>query len=166
MTLLLSLFKYKTWANHELFQALQALDPATQHEQLHAAIRILNHIYVFDRIFAAHLQGLLHGYANTNTPATPTLAALYHDVQANDDWYLGYIAKLNPEQLSEILEFTFVDGDLGRMSREEILAHIVTHGAYHRGAEGRIMAQIAIAPPRDIYTKFLHLSEPERRSRT
>jgi uncharacterized damage-inducible protein DinB len=94
---------------------------------------------------------------------TPTLAALYHDVQVTDNWYLDYIAGLNAEQLTEILEFTFVDGDLGRMSREEILAHLITHGGYHRGAVGRIMAQIAIAPPRDIYSRFLHQSQAERR---
>ncbi|WP_027469117.1 DinB family protein [Deefgea rivuli] len=164
-TLLLSLFEYKAWANHELFQALQALDPDSQHEQLHATLRILNHIYVVDRIFAAQLQGIPHDYSNTNTKATPTLAALYHDVQACDNWYLEYIAALNTEQLSEMLKFTFVDGDLGRMSREEILAHIITHGGYHRGAVGRIMAQISIAPPRDIYSRFLHFSEPKRRNR-
>ncbi|MBM5572313.1 MULTISPECIES: DinB family protein [Deefgea] len=165
-TLLHSLFKYKAWANQELFAALQILDPATQHEQLHAAIRILNHIYVVDRIFAAHLQGTSHSYNNTNTPATPTLAALYQDVQESDQWYLDYVAQLNAIQLAETIEFTFIDAQLGRMSREEILAHIITHGGYHRGAVGRIMSQQGISAPRDIYTGFLHLSEPERRHHT
>ena len=75
-TLLLSLFQYKAWADHELFQTLQALDPDAQHEPLHAALRLLNHIYVVDRIFATHLQGIPHDYSSTNTKATPTLAAL------------------------------------------------------------------------------------------
>lgn len=51
------------------------------------------------------------------------------------------------------------------MSREEMLAHVITHGAYHRGAVGRIMAQLSIAPPRDVYTGFLHATEPHRRER-
>jgi len=52
---------------------------------------------------------------------------------------------------------------LRRMSREETLAHIATHGGYHRGAVGRIMAQASVAVPRDIFTVHLHQSEPERR---
>lgn len=162
-SLLTSLLQYNAWANQELFAEVQRLDPRTQQAELHAAIRILNHIYVVERIFVANLQGISHSYSATNTAETPTLAALYQAVQETDRWYLDYTAGLSAEQLAERLHFSFVDGDQGCMSREEMLAHIVTHGGYHRGAVGRIMAQLALAPPRDIYTKFLHQTEPQRR---
>ena len=162
-TLLTSLFQYKVWANHELFAELQRLDPETQRSELHAALRILNHIHVVDRIFVANLQGLQHGYSASNTAETPTLDALYQAVQATDRWYLDDVQGLSAEQLSERIAFGFVDGDAGCMSREEMLAHIISHGGYHRGAVGRIMAQLSIAPPRDIYTRYLHQAEPERR---
>ena len=162
-SLLTSLFQYKAWANQELFAELQRLDPEIHRSELHAALRILNHIYVVDRIFVANLQSLQHGYGASNTAETPTLDALYQAVQASDRWYLGYVQGLNAEQLSERIAFHFVDGDAGCMSREEMLAHVVSHGGYHRGAVGRIMAQLAIAPPRDIYSRFLHQAEPQRR---
>lgn len=162
-SLLTSLLQYKAWANQELFAQLQRLDPITQHSELHAALRILNHIHVVERIFVANLQGLRHDYSATNTPQTPTLAALHKAVQDTDRWYLDYAAGLSAEQLAERLSFNFVDGDAGCMSREEMLAHIVTHGGYHRGAVGRIMAQVGLAPPRDIYTRFLHQDQPQRR---
>ncbi|WP_167146753.1 DinB family protein [Pseudomonas sp. OTU750018] len=162
-SLLTSLLQYKTWANQELFAELQRLDPLTQHSELHAALRILNHIYVVERIFVANLQGIKHSYSATNTAETPTLVALQQAVQETDHWYLDYVAGLSAEQLAERLIFTFVDGDTGCMSREEMLAHIVTHGGYHRGAVGRIMAQLQLAPPRDIYTRFLHEDQPQRR---
>lgn len=162
-SLLTSLLQYKAWANQELFAQLQHLDPLSQHSELHAALRILNHIHVVERIFVANLQGLRHDYSATNTPQTPTLAALHKAVQDTDRWYLDYAAGLSAEQLAERLSFNFVDGDAGCMSREEMLAHIVTHGAYHRGAVGRIMAQVGLAPPRDIYTRFLHQDQPQRR---
>lgn len=162
-SLLTSLLQYKAWANQELFAQLQHLDPLSQHSELHAALRILNHIHVVERIFVANLQGLRHGYNATNTPQTPTLAALQQAVQETDRWYLDYAAGLSAEQLAERLSFNFVDGDAGCMSREDILAHIVTHGGYHRGAVGRIMAQVGLAPPRDIYTRFLHQDQPQRR---
>ncbi|MCZ4322887.1 DinB family protein [Pseudomonas anguilliseptica] len=161
--LLSSLLHYKAWANQELFAELQRLDPLTQQSELHAALRILNHIHVVERIFVANLQGINHSYSATNTAETPTLAALQQAVQETDRWYLDYAARLSAEQLAERLSFTFVDGDTGCMSREEMLAHIVTHGGYHRGAVGRIMAQLQLAPPRDIYTRYLHQDQPQRR---
>lgn len=47
-SLLTSLLQYKAWANQELFTELQRLDPLTQHSELHAALRILNHIHVVE----------------------------------------------------------------------------------------------------------------------
>ena len=161
--LLLSLFQYKAWANHELFAELQRLDPQEHRAERHAALRILNHIHVVERIFVANLQGLAHDYSTTNTAETPTLDALYQAVQTTDRWYQDYVAGLSAEQLCERIAFSFVDGDGGCMSRAEMLAHIVNHGGYHRGAVGRIMTQLALAPPRDTYTRFLHQVEPERR---
>ena len=51
------------------------------------------------------------------------------------------------------------------MSREEMLAHVATHGSYHRGAVGRILAQAGGPPLADLYTAYLHRSEPQRRER-
>jgi uncharacterized damage-inducible protein DinB len=164
-TLLHSLFKYKAWANGELFTELEKLDPVAHEAERRTAIRLLNHIHVVDRIFAAHLAGETHAYAGTNTPETPTLEDLRSAVAASDRWYVDYTAHLPPERLAESLEFTFTDGANGRMTREEMLAHVATHGGYHRGAVGRIMAQVSVQPPRDIFTVYLHKSEPRRRER-
>jgi len=161
--LLQSLFKYKAWANEELFAELQKLDPVTHPTERHTAIRLLNHIYVVDRIFAAHLSGQAHGYAGTNTPETPSFEALRAAVAESDGWYVAHVGSLPAEQLSQSIDFTFTDGAKGRMSREEMLAHVVTHGGYHRGAVGRIMAQVSVPPPRDTFTVYLHKSEPQRR---
>jgi uncharacterized damage-inducible protein DinB len=164
-TLLQSLFRHKAWANEELFVELEKLDPAAHEAERHAAIRLLNHIYVVDRIFAGHLQGARHGYAATNTPETPTLAALRDAVLASDRWYLDYVGEVSALHLAEVLSFTFTDGAAGGMSREEMLGHVLTHGSYHRGAVGRIMSQVSVPPPRDTLTVYLHRSEPQRRER-
>jgi uncharacterized damage-inducible protein DinB len=162
-TLLQSLFKYKAWANEELFAELAKLDVDTHATERHTAIRLMNHIYVVDRIFAGHLSGVAHGYSATNTADTPTLEALREAVAETDRWYVQYVSELDPSQLSQTLPFVFTDGANGTMSREEMLVHVNTHGAYHRGAVGRIMAQVALPPPRDLLTRYLHGSEPERR---
>lgn len=158
-----SLFAYKAWANRELFALLASLSP--QHaDQLHTCTRTLNHIYVVDRIFRAHLSGEPRPFDATNTKETPTLQQLREEVEATDAWYVNYVSALPSSAHSEILDFAFTDGDRGRMSREEILLHVVTHGGYHRGNVGQVLKSISVAPPRDLYTKFLHQSEPARRS--
>lgn len=164
-TLLHSLFRYKAWANEELFAQLAKLDPVAHEAERHTAIRLLNHIYVVDRIFAAHLSGTAHPYTGTNTTETPTLPELGAAVADSDRWFLEYIGNLPSERLSESLSFTFTDGASGCMSREEMLAHVVTHGSYHRGAVGRIMSQVSVPPPRDTLTVHLHTLEPDRRGR-
>jgi len=158
-----SLFAYKAWANKELFAALASVDAAAYPAQLHKAIRILNHVYVADSIFQAHLEGRAHGYTATNTKETPALEALAAAVQELDAWYLAYASGLSPAALQEEVRFIFTDGDSGRMRREEILLHIITHGGYHRGAAGEVISSASVAPPRDLYTRFLHASEPGRR---
>jgi uncharacterized damage-inducible protein DinB len=157
-----SLFGCKAWANAELFALLSRL-PAEQADPLHTCIRTMNHIYVVDRIFRAHLSGDARPFEATNTKETPSLHQLRDDVQATDAWYQDYVSRLPESALSEILTFTFTDGDLGRMSREEMLLHVIAHGGYHRGNVGQVLKSISVAPPRDLYTRFLHESEPARR---
>lgn len=72
-TVLISLFQYKAWANAELFSALLKLDKNTYFDELHASIRILNHVHVVDQIFKAQLLGLTHSYQGTNTEQTPPI---------------------------------------------------------------------------------------------
>lgn len=157
-----SLFAYKAWANSELFALLATLPP-NQAEPLHTCIRTLNHIYVVDRIFRAHLSGEAMPFDATNTKDTPSLSQLQSEVEATDAWYVGYVSTLKEHALTEGMAFTFTDGDSGRMSKEEILLHVVTHGGYHRGNVGQVLKSISVAPPRDLYTKYLHVSEPARR---
>ncbi len=162
-TLFPYLFQHKARANEELFAAVAALETHDDKEAMHAAIRTLNHVYVVDRIFRAHLLGEAHGYTATNTAETPPLAALGEAVRETDRWYLEYARHAGPEELAQAVDVHFTDGKRGRMSREEILAHIVTHGSYHRGAVGRILDQQSLARPADGLPTFLHAAEPERR---
>lgn len=158
-----SLFAQKSWANNELFNALAAI-PSEQHaNEIHSATRTLNHIYVVDRIFRAHLLGEAHGYASTNTDKTPELGDLQFAVAETDAWFEAYVSAVAEIRLEESISFRFTDGDAGTMTREEMLFHVITHGAYHRGNVGQVMKSISMAPPRDLYTKFLHVREPARR---
>ena len=163
LPMLKTLFAQKTWANAELYDCMAKVDAAQHAEPLHTAMRSLNHIHVVDRIFRAHLRGEPHGYDKTNTDATPALGELHFAAAETDAWFESYLAGLDAGALSESLPFRFTDGDAGRMSREEMLFHVLTHGAYHRGNVGQVLKGIGVTPPRDLLTKFLHQREPARR---
>lgn len=158
-----SLFAYKAWANAELFALLEKCPPE-QTEDIQPGIRTLNHIFVVDQLFRAHLSRTAQPFDTTNTRDTPTLKQLRGDVEATDAWYIDYVSTLSASSLREPVTFTFTDGDSGRMSIEEILLHIITHGGYHRGNVGQLLKSLSISPPRDLFTRFLHLSEPARRA--
>ncbi|AIY40606.1 hypothetical protein LT85_1448 [Collimonas arenae] len=151
-----TLFEYKTWANDTLFSAIGALPEDAHEREIHDVIRILNHVYVVDCIFKANLQRQRHTYKGLNTEATPVLADLRDAVAEMDRWLLSYASEVSEAELAENVDFTFVDGSPGRMSRAEMLMHVVTHGNYHRGAVGRILTQIGVPPQRDTLTVFLH----------
>jgi uncharacterized damage-inducible protein DinB len=160
-----ALFRFKSWADAELLDALGTIDAASHTAEHKAAVRTVNHLHVVDQIFRGHLQGVPHGFAATNTPHTPTLAELRQSVAAVDDWYVRYVSARCETQLAEQIRFTFTDGDAGCMTRQEILMHVLTHGSYHRGAVGPVLRSVGIAPPRELYTRFLHATEPQRRAR-
>ncbi len=61
-TLLHSLFKYKAWSDDQLLVELAKVDSVVQQEARHNAMCIVNHIYVVDQIFAAHLSGAMVVY--------------------------------------------------------------------------------------------------------
>jgi uncharacterized damage-inducible protein DinB len=163
---LVAAFRYKAWANEELFALMQTVDEASHNDERHNCIRLLNHIYVVDCIFAAHLTRAKHEYTATNTKETPTLGELATAVAQSDRWYVDFVSSIDGKALEEHIEFVFTDGKNARMSRAEMLMHIMTHGNYHRGAVGRMLLQIGITPPPDSMTTFLHRTEPQRRERT
>lgn len=162
--LLRQLFHYQAWANDELLAKIEAIDAAQHPDQHTTALRLVNHNEVVNQIFIAHLSGRPHGFAADNTPETPALSELRRSVAETDRWYLTYLDTVTGPQLSESIAFRFTDGDSGCMTREEMLAHVITHGIYHRGEVGRVMAQLSIRPPWDTFAVHLHNTEKERRS--
>jgi uncharacterized damage-inducible protein DinB len=156
-----SLFAHKAWANAELFAVLASL-AERQSESLHACLRTLSHAYIVDRIFRAHLAGESRPFGATNSEEVPDLEVLGNAVAELDNWYQGYVDQVSPEVLSEIVEFTFTSGSPGRMSREEILLHVITHSVYHRGSIAQVLKSISVVPPDDPYTVFLHYVKADR----
>jgi uncharacterized damage-inducible protein DinB len=162
-SILVRLFSYKAHSNAETIAAIRQFDETSPARMI--ALAVLNHTYVVDRIFAAHLTGAAHGYASANPGPIPPLEELSEAVRKSDRWYIDYVSHLDKAQLEERIDFTFTDGKPGRMSREEMLMHLTIHGAGHRGQLGLLMMQNSIIPPGDGFTTYLHTAESSTRRR-
>jgi len=157
------LFEHKAWANDQLLSALKRLGEHSPVTEL--AIRALSHSYVVDRIFAAHLREEPHTYTSANMAEMPRLDELSAAIRASDDEYVDYASKLDHRQLTERIDFTFTDGAPGRMSREEMLMHVITHGFGHRGQVSAVMLLKSVPPAADGFTTYLHKTEAPARRR-
>jgi uncharacterized damage-inducible protein DinB len=157
------LFRYKAWANDELLTALAKLGGGAQVTQL--AIKALSHSHIVDRIFLAHMRNARHSYTSANLTELPTLEDLAADIRATDRDYVEYVSRLDREQLAERIDFTFTDGAAGRMSREEMLLHVINHGAGHRGQVSAVLLLNGMTPANDGFTTYLHRAEAQDRGR-
>ena len=157
------LFQYKAWANNELLTALARLGGESHITGL--AIKALSHSYIVDRIFAAHLMRKAHEYTSANSSEMPTLEDLSADIRTSDREYVDCVSALDRDLLAEQIDFTFTDGAPGRMSREEMLMHVITHGVGHRGQVSAVMLLNAVTPASDGFTTYLHKAEALTRGR-
>ncbi len=158
-----TLFEYKAWANGEALLAMAGLEAEAPTTEI--AIRTLNHTLIVDRIFAAHMRGTGHAFTSANAQAAPSLAELSQALRASDRELVDYVPTLSDAQLAERLDFTFTDGLPGRMTRSEMLMHLIVHGGLHRGQIGWIMTLEGVTPPADGLTGYLHSAEASTRRR-
>jgi uncharacterized damage-inducible protein DinB len=158
-----ALFRYKAWANDELLTALVRLGEQSPVTPL--AIKALSHTFIVDQIFAAHLRRKSHGFTSANVGQMPTLEDLAAGIRKSDREYVEYVSALTSDQLAERIDFAFTDGALGRMSREEMLMHVIIHGVGHRGQISAVMLLNSVAPVKDGFTTYLHEAEAVKRRR-
>jgi uncharacterized damage-inducible protein DinB len=145
------LARYNSWANRLIFEAVAAL-PAGEATREHKSlfknmVHTLNHNYVIDLIWQAHLEGREHGFTARNTPDHPPLDELWRRQQVVDDWYIAWSDGLSEAALGEKLNFTLIGGNRGTMTRAEILLHVVNHTTYHRGFVADLFYQVPDARP-------------------
>jgi uncharacterized damage-inducible protein DinB len=144
------LTRYTAWANDVLYQALAELPgPELVKKQkivFGSILRTLNHVHAMDLVWQAHLEDRPHGFVSRNPGLCPPFAELRAAQSALDAWYVGYADALG-EAAAEMVEFEFIGGGAGRMSRGDIVLHVINHTTYHRGHIGDMIYQIPAHPP-------------------
>jgi uncharacterized damage-inducible protein DinB len=153
------LARYNAWANQLIFEAVGGLPAgeATRERQtlFRNMVHTLNHNYVIDLIWQAHLEGREHGFTARNTSEHPPLDELWRAQKAIDQWYVAWSEALSEAALGDRVSFTFVGGGQGVMTRGEILLHVVNHTSYHRGFVADLFYQVPAKPPTTDLPVFL-----------
>jgi uncharacterized damage-inducible protein DinB len=154
-----SLARYKSWADNLTLSAVASLPPgeaARERQTLFKSIiGTLNHSYVVDLIWEAHLEGREHGFSARNLTPYPDLAALTEAQRNANRWLGAWAAEQTDQSLRTAVTFRLVSGDEGTMTRGEILLHIVNHATYHRGWVSDLFFQIPAKPPTTDWNVFL-----------
>jgi uncharacterized damage-inducible protein DinB len=145
------LTRYTAWANARLFDALAQLPDgeatARRPTLFGNMVNTLSHSHVVDLIWKAHLGGYPHGFTSRNTETEPALSELRAAQEQLDQWYIRYADGIDAAALDEMVNFRFVDGGPGSMTRGDILLHVVNHKTYHRGFVADLMYQASARPP-------------------
>lgn len=151
------LMRYNMWANKLIYEAVTALpdgeatkerNPSERNRSFKSITHTLNHNYIVDVIWQAHLEGRQHGFEARSAPTHPPLDQLWHEQQVMNEWYAAYSDQLLDTAFDEKVNFTLIGGNKGVMTRGEILLHVVNHSTYHRGYIANMFYQIPVSPPK------------------
>lgn len=156
---LITLTSYKAWADNRLYESLDGISNeelvAKRKTILGSIMRALNHVYGMDLVWQAHLEGRPHGFKTRRPEIFSELSSLRDAQRVIDDWYVGYATAMEPAAADPVVDFEFIGGGEGSMTRSEILLHVVTHTNYHRGHITDMMCQIPAQPPATDLPVFL-----------
>ncbi len=98
-----TLARYRMWADRLTFEAVQALPPgeATRERPtlFKTMIGTLNHNYLIDLIWQAHLEGRDHGFKARNVVLHPELADLWAAQQVVNQWYIDWSDRQSQDTL-------------------------------------------------------------------
>jgi uncharacterized damage-inducible protein DinB len=145
------LARYNAWANKTMFDALLALPSGEAKKERQTLfknmVNTLNHVYVVDLIWQAHLQEREHGIAALSAVLHADLGELWQAQQAIDGWYVAWSDALAETAADELVQFMLIGGNRGAMRRGDILLHVVNHTSYHRGFVADLFFQVPARPP-------------------
>lgn len=153
------LARYKAWSDEVFFKGVAALPPGEAEKErktlFKTIIGTLNHSYVVDLIWQAHLEHREHGFKARNVVVHSDLPALRAAQQTLNDWFIDWAAAQSAATLDEKLPFSFVNGTRSSMRRGDMFLHLVTHGSYHRGWVAEMFLESGARPPQPDLSVFL-----------
>jgi uncharacterized damage-inducible protein DinB len=139
------LFAYDAWANQEVLAGLHtAVAPVPR------ALQLMAHIFAAERLWLARLE-----QKPQTLPVWPELTIEECDRQAAElpALWKSYLSNRSESDLAEVVTYRNSKGEPWSSRKDDILMHLITHSAYHRG---QVALTIRAAGSTPAYTDFIH----------
>ena len=139
------LFAYDGWANQEAVAALRTISPPPPR-----ALKLMAHIVASQRLWMERLQ-----HKPQTLPVWPEFTTEQCEQQASELTALWkqYLAASSEAQLAEAVSYKNSQGESWSSRKDDILMHLITHSAYHRGQVAMVVRDAGFTPA---YTDFIH----------
>ncbi len=162
--LLRQLTRYTQWADDVVLAnaaqlPIEALE--AERDTLFGSIAgTFDHILVVAEMFEAHLEGRAHPHTARRRAHPLPFAEVADRLRAMDAQFVAHSDAWDEAMLAEAIDFAFVDGGSGRMTRAEILLHLTNHATYHRGFVSTLLYPSPVDSRANDYTVFLRDAWP------
>ncbi len=138
-------FAYDEWANREVLAALRASGNASQR-----SFQLMAHLLSAERIWLERLK-----QQPQSSPVWPKLGLEECEAQAAEmaGLWREYLDLITAGDVNQSVSYKNSKGEEWSSTIVDILAHVVTHSAYHRGQIASHMRESGQTPA---YTDFIH----------
>ncbi len=144
------LFAYDDWANREVLSSLRtAPNPPPQ------SLKLTAHILSAEGLWLARLN-----QQKPALPVWPELALAQSEAEADAvgaSWR-SYLEQCREADLSHQIRYVNSKGESWSSQVDDVLLHVITHSAYHRGQIASGMRAAGLTPA---YTDFIHAIRQE-----
>jgi len=153
------LVEYNYWARDRVLSAVTLL-PSDQFTRdlgsSFTSVRdTLVHIYSAEWVWYSRWTGV--------SPAEPIRADRFPDLASVRKAWVelegqirAFVERLADDQAKRAIDYRLMNGNPGRSTFQQMVQHVVNHGAYHRGQVTTMLRQLGAAPPQstDLITFF------------
>jgi uncharacterized damage-inducible protein DinB len=138
------LFVYDDWANREVLAAIRGAGCAGR------PLKLMSHILSAERLWYERMKGLGQTF-----PVWPDFGLQQCEEQAAGLHllYEEFLSPANEAERSLPVSYKNTRGESFTSAKEDVLLHVITHSAYHRG---QIAADMRAAGVDPAYTDFIH----------
>jgi len=144
------LFAYDDWANREVLSSLRAASNPPPR-----SLKLIAHILSAEGLWLARLK-----QQRPALPVWPELALAQCEAEADAlgaSWRF-YLEECREADLSHQIMYVNSKGESWSSRVDDVLLHVITHSAYHRGQIASDMRAAGLTPA---YTDFIHAIRQE-----
>ena len=136
-------FAYDLWANQEVLKSIRTAAGGRGR-----SLQLMSHILGAERLWLERLE-----QKPQSLPVWPQLDLEDCEAQASELGRLWAKYLEQADDLSETVSYKNSKGELWKSTILEVLTHVVTHSAYHRG---QIASHMRASGETPAYTDFIH----------